>query len=340
MKNILILTTCIIFVLGIVGASFGQTHAYIWDVNNGPRDIGSLGSESYAYAINDSGTVVGYYLPLDARFRQHGFIWTEATGMVDLGIPGGGDSPNAVCFPTAINSAGHVVGYGRQVDGRQVAFFWTPTDGFTVLGDISTGADNGNTAYAINDQDQVTGNLIVHRPGFIYHAYLWSPEMARPRNLGVVDGAQYSVGLGINNVGYIVGGSLSMSDFIWEPMICSKPAGMRLLGIVPGSIYAQATAINDAGQIIGIDQTGTSDLAFYTDREAGLKLLQGLGGKTIYASAINQQGVIVGAASDSTGSQYGVMWTDPSEVPAVLPFDYAHGLNNVGQVVGWADAAR
>ena len=29
--------------------------------------------------------------------------------------------------------------------------------------------------------------------------------MVHPRNLGVIDGAQYSVGLGINNVGYIVG---------------------------------------------------------------------------------------------------------------------------------------
>src|ERR1043166_2385049 len=86
MKKLLLLA-CVTFLLGTVLPSFGQTHAYIWDANNGPRDIGSLGSESYAYAINDSGTVVGYYLPLDPRFYAHGFIWTEATGMVDLGIP-------------------------------------------------------------------------------------------------------------------------------------------------------------------------------------------------------------------------------------------------------------
>src|SRR6266705_1191311 len=161
MKKILLIIICVIFLLGTVGASFGQTHAYIWDATNGPRDIGSLGVESYAYGINDSGTVIGYYLP-SYNFRQHGFIWTEATGMVDLGIPGGGDSPNAVCFPSEKKSAGNVVGYGRQVDGRQVEYFWTPTDGFTIFGDISTGADNGNTAYAINDQDQVTGNVIVN----------------------------------------------------------------------------------------------------------------------------------------------------------------------------------
>jgi probable HAF family extracellular repeat protein len=334
-----LLRVCLTILLATADATFGQSHAYIWDATNGLRDLGSLGSDSYAYGINDSGTVIGYYIPLDDRLYQHGFIWTEAAGMLDLGIPGGGDSRTAVCFPTAINSAGNVVGYGRQVDGSQVAFFWTATDGFIVLGDISTHADNGNTAYAINDSDQVTGNIIFKERGKTYHAYLWSPGMVHPRDLGVTDGAQFSVGLGINNLGRIVGGSLSTSDFRWNPMIWSRQAGMRLLGMIEGSLYAQAKAINDAGQIIGIDQTGTSDLAFYTDRETGLKFLNGLGGNIIYANAINQQGVIVGSAEDSTRNPHAVMWATPSSAPTVLPLASAYGLNNVGQVVGYAAAA-
>src|SRR4029450_7028150 len=66
----------------------------------------------------------------------------------DIGIPGGGDNERATCIPTAINSAGNIVGCGRQVDNKQVAFFWSPTSGFTTLGDRSRGCDNGNTAYA------------------------------------------------------------------------------------------------------------------------------------------------------------------------------------------------
>ncbi len=238
--------------LATVGISFAQTHAYIWDATNGLRDLGSLGAESYAYAINDSGTVIGDYIPTGGNFYQHGFIWTEATGMVDLGIPGGGDSTTAKCQPTAINSVGHVVGYGRQVDGRQVAFYWTPEDGFTVLGDLSNNSDNGNTAYSINDLDQVTGNLL-KRGTIIYEAYLWSPDLAHPRDLGVLNGEQASLGNGINNLGQMVGGSLST---LWQPISWSKKTGMRFLGTVAGSIYAVATAINDAGQIIGLDQTG------------------------------------------------------------------------------------
>jgi len=59
----------------------------------------------------------------------------------------------------------HGVGRARQVDGRQVAFFWSPTDGFTTLWHHSTNSDNGDSAYAINDLDQVTGNLNVNKHG-------------------------------------------------------------------------------------------------------------------------------------------------------------------------------
>jgi len=336
MKKNLILA-CVSIILLFVGTALGQSHAYLWDAINGARDLGSLGGDSYAYAINDSGTVVGYYIPLD-KFYAHGFIWTEASGMVALGIPGGGDSTRESCVPTAINSAGNVVGYARQADGAQVAFFWSPTGGFTTIGDLSSNADNGNTAYAINDRDQVTGNFLIKQQTLVYHAYIWTPDRAHPRDLGVIDGEQFSLGNGINNLGQIVGGSLSTSDFQWQPMTWKRQAGMSFLGMISGTLYAQARAINDAGQIIGIDQTGTADLSFYTDPHTGLKFLKGLGGNSTYADAINQQGVIVGGASDTTQSQRAVMWATPSSAPEVLPLAGAYGLNNVGQVVGYAAA--
>jgi probable HAF family extracellular repeat protein len=319
------------FLFATLSAAFAQTHAYIWDATNGPRDLGSLGGDSFGYAINDSGSVVGEWFP--PQQYQHGFIWTEATGMVDLGIPGGGDSSIAECRPTAINSAGHVVGYGRQVDGQQVAFFWTTDDGFTILGDLSNHSDNGNTAYAINDLDQVTGNLLIERNS-LYHAYLWSPGMVHPRDIGALDGEQYSLGNGINNHATIVGGSLSIFDSLWQPITWKQRTGMRLLGAIDGSVLAWATAINDAGQVIGLDQTGTADLAFYTDRTTGLKFLKGLGGNSTYAVGLNQQGVIVGAARDTTDTQHAVMWSTPTSRPTVLPLEVARGINNLGQVVG------
>src|SRR5262245_19214383 len=120
MKKYLLLICLTLFVASVTSAF--ATHAFLWDATNGMRDLGTLGGDSYAAAINDSGTVIGTYIPNDGRFYSHGFIWTEATGMVDLGIPGGGDSDTASCNPSAINAAGNVVGYARQVDQTQVAF--------------------------------------------------------------------------------------------------------------------------------------------------------------------------------------------------------------------------
>jgi len=39
----------------------------------------------------------------------------------------------------------------------------------------------------------VTGNLLTGEGGFVYHAYLWSPEMKRPRDLGTVADSDYGV---------------------------------------------------------------------------------------------------------------------------------------------------
>ena len=336
MKKNFLLSCALLLVTA--GTTLAQTHAYIWDATNGPRDIGTLGIESYAYGINDSGTVIGYYLP-DFQSYQHGFIWTEETGMVDIGIPGGGDSQTANCQPTAINASGHVVGSARQVNGRQVAFYWTPEDGFTVISEFSSNSDNGNTAYAINDLDHVTGNFLIKHGSLRYHAYLWVPGLPHPRDLGVIDGQDFSVGHGINNLGVIVGGTLSNTDSQWRPIIWSKRSGMQFLGDIEDSVYAIATAINDAGQIIGTNFTTTSTQAFYGDRKTGLKFLKGLGGDTVYALALNQQGVIVGFARDAADEQHAVMWPTPSSVPTVLPLAAARGINNLGVVVGEAAAA-
>jgi uncharacterized membrane protein len=110
---------------------------------------------------------------------------------------------------------------------------------------------------------------------------------------------------------------------------------MYLLGMLPGTIYSQALAINDAGQIVGLDQTGTSDLAFYTAPGIGLKFLKGLGGNAMSAHAINWSGVIVGYAEDSTGVPHGVRWLTPMSAPEVLPMTNALGINNSGQIVGF-----
>ena len=159
--------------------------------------------------------------------------------------------------------------------------------------------------------------------------------MPQARDLGVIDGAQYSLGNGINNLTRIVGGSLASGD-VWEPTRWKKESGLSLLGTVAGTLYAQALAINDAGQIIGLDQTGTSDLSWYTAPGIGLKFFKGLGGKVTYARSINQAGVIAGSAEDMTNTTHAVMWPTPASKPVVFAPEAAaaYGINNLGQIVG------
>src|SRR5438105_8537041 len=120
-----LLIICIVLILTTAARA---DRAFLWDSTNGLQDLGSLGGNSYAEGINDSGQVVGLSY-LSDNVTYHAFIWTPATGMVDLGTPGGTWSA-----AYGINAAGHVVGNGLDAAGNQIAFFWSPSGGFVNVG--------------------------------------------------------------------------------------------------------------------------------------------------------------------------------------------------------------
>jgi probable HAF family extracellular repeat protein len=67
-------------------------------------DLGTLGgSQSLAYAIHDSGQVVGSST-LSGNVTSHAFLWTGVGGMVDLGSLGGHSGARGV------TASGQVVG--------------------------------------------------------------------------------------------------------------------------------------------------------------------------------------------------------------------------------------
>src|SRR6476659_11030881 len=60
-----------------------DTHAFFWQKQGGIRDLGTLpgGDYSAAYAINDSGLVVG---TSNTSTTIHAFSWTRTQGLSDL----------------------------------------------------------------------------------------------------------------------------------------------------------------------------------------------------------------------------------------------------------------
>jgi probable HAF family extracellular repeat protein len=98
-------------------------HAFIWDEEEGMRDLGTLGSFtqcfgsdgeqicitsnfSDAVAINDFGQVVGNTSSSEAQSTRP-FIWDKKSGMRDLGVPDFSD-------PVDINNRGQIAGNTRN----------------------------------------------------------------------------------------------------------------------------------------------------------------------------------------------------------------------------------
>src|SRR5438445_3439826 len=201
-----------------------------------PIDLGTLGGNALANAVNDSGRVVG--VVYGAAFRA--FSWTPADGMIDLGNLGcGGDSE-----ATAVNASGQIVGSVTTCDASNHAFSWTPTGGM-----IDPGTLGGRAAapFAVNDSGQVVG-WSNPTGDSRFHAFSWTPA-GRMVDLGTLGGSD-SFALAVNASGQVVGGVSGTRNraFSWtqaEEMIDLGTLGGTTAGV------SIAVAVNDSGDGVG-----------------------------------------------------------------------------------------
>ncbi len=127
MTKLLLFTACLISALTSVAEA--RVHAFYRDSSTGMVDLGTLGGDSIANGINDSGQIVGYSY-LTEQGPIHMVMWTTTGGIVDLGsIDNSGYSE-----ARAINSAGDIVGQGTDANQKQVAFFWSSSTAMSVSG--------------------------------------------------------------------------------------------------------------------------------------------------------------------------------------------------------------
>ena len=159
-------------IVGKSDAVGGGRHACLWDPVSGIQDLGTLGGDSSARAINDLGQVTGVsngqafwwqsgsamqgIYSGDGKdinnngqvivFGQQSGVWSSAPGFTD--IP-------ELEEVLAINNLGQVAGTWRVPGASSpYAAFWDPSTGFVNIGTL--GGDSG-AAFGINDQSQVVG---------------------------------------------------------------------------------------------------------------------------------------------------------------------------------------
>src|SRR5205807_8610524 len=113
-------------------------------------------------------------------------------------------------------------------------------------------------------------------------------------------------GMGINDAGQVAGG-----DYLWTPS--SAGWSKTNLGYLPGDTSAGANDLNMAGRVVGVSEWGAT-------------------------------GVYAGGSSSSADNSHAFLWDATNGMQFLGPFpsrnfSTATCINEVGQVVGWAQAS-
>jgi probable HAF family extracellular repeat protein len=156
---------------------FTGTHAVLWQ-NGVPTNLGNLGGAMVAegQSINDLGEVVGCAdlageLPGFPFVQFHGFLWTPAAGMQDLGTVG----TDFTSFAIGMNNNGQVVGASCDDMGNCRAFLWQNK----TMMDLNALVPANSPLYlafalVINDAGEIAGQAMEKSTGEM-HAFVATP---------------------------------------------------------------------------------------------------------------------------------------------------------------------
>jgi probable HAF family extracellular repeat protein len=196
----------------------------------------------------------------------------------------------------------------------------------------------GGVPHRLNNLGDIAGRAAESPSGEI-RATIWNHGNLRSRNLGKLEGGEYSSASGINNAREVAGaGNIagSIVPFLWTP-----GNGFRRIPLLPGDNGGQAVGINRYGHVVGYSSGPTGRKAFLWTQGPRVRNLPPLpaGG---YSSAcdINDLDEVAGTSGSAAGDR-AVLWTPDGDVRdlGTLPGDVsseASAINNNGDVVGYS----
>jgi probable HAF family extracellular repeat protein len=144
-------------VIGVSNLAGDQTyHAFLWDKEEGLKDLGTLKGYSLASQanwINDAGEIVG---ESDSQTAAHAFLWKKGV-MTDLGTV----AHDACSSANSINSRGQIVGFGSADCFHEDHVFLSENGGPMI--DLSTLVLPGSgvtllQALVINDRGEIAAH--------------------------------------------------------------------------------------------------------------------------------------------------------------------------------------
>ena len=310
------------------------------------EDLGTLGgSESFAYAINDKGQVVG-----ESRIagdqETHIFLYDHGH-LVDLSVRYNIGSGSYVPTANDINNRGQIVG---NLSNGHAALL---SKGVTT--DLGTFGGVFSSALGINNSGQIVGYY--SSPDGFNHAFLYSD--GNMTGLGPFGVEAISVATAINDSGMIVG---EASDSFRVPSHAFLYSNGVMTDISPfGNSESSAEGINNRGQVVGefLTADGAAFHAFLYSNGVFTDLGSADSPESV-AFAINDHGQVVGTTfvpyedvcfDSDTGESYPCIKYKPhaffyengkmTDLNTLLrsgsrwELTWALDINNKGRIVGY-----
>jgi probable HAF family extracellular repeat protein len=326
------------------------------------EDLGILpgGTYNFPRRINDLGHVVGEADTSSSNYARP-FLWVNGS-LQELGVLPGGVGG----WATGINNLGRIVGTTSfigsmsmpyiQEGGSMVSVLPPGAEsggamGLNAAGNfaINASSSSGSTVYLWNNgsfeqmpllSDYIYGNAIdindfnqmvgVCSTLSSQRAVIWSGGIVIP--IGDAFGAVSSAGMGLNNLGEVVGHFQQgdyITPFLWKDMVG------QALPRVPGDVSSGATDVNDSGWIVGFGSYGTGGFAILWDENLQpydlntlIDPLFAAGWELQMATALNNKGQIVGYGM-LNGNYRGFIAT-----PMDLSFPHSFTVESGGHLSG------
>jgi len=301
--------------------------------------LDSLGGDSGAYGMNESGQIVGNAYN-SATGVTEAVVWNSGVVM-SLGVEG---------IARAVNNSGTVVGENgnnatknNTGDGR--AYKWDSINGYQDLGDLN-GSYAG--AWGINESGVITGNSYTNYSDFgllQMHAFRWDAgtmsDLAPPNST-----AGYSRGMAINDSGTVVGRA-SLDTFTnSDKFMAQWDASDTFTHFTGPYNYSSGRDINNAGVSVGLSKDiNGDDRASIWSASGSITVFDTFGGDRSLFNAINEAGIAVGFAKDAGDIKRAMITLDGTTLvdlntlvnlsgTGFLTLNEATDINEFGEIVG------